>query len=124
MSAEADMQGMIEKLLAVERIPEEAAKAVARTLEGELRKQIAAGQDPEGKAWKPTATGGRPLKNAGAALRVTTHGTTVVAQLTGPTAMHNLGAGRGGVKRQILPEKMPEKVGQVVQDTIRRALTR
>lgn len=83
----------------------EAAPAAARAFDGVLHEQIAAGQAPDGTAWKPTAEGERPLKNAGDALTVRAIGTVLLARLEGPEARHHKGTARGRVVRRILPSR-------------------
>lgn len=117
-AATAEIQKMIDSLMALERAPEEMAPVVAKSLDKFLRKQISTGQAPDGTAWPARKDGGKPLQNAGAALRVSVHGPVVVAQLTGPTAMHHLGRGRGGVRRQILPDGIPQAVVKVLQEAL------
>jgi phage gpG-like protein len=118
--AASAIDDMIARLQALEKAPEIIAREVARDLEREIRRDIAAGEGPDGAKWPPRKDGGKPLANAGAALKVSVHKTVVVAQLHGPTAMHHLGRGRGGVRRQILPDRAPAKTVKVIQATLER----
>lgn len=122
MGAPEDIQAMIDRLRALEKLPQVAAPLVAKELEAEIRADIAKGQSPDGAKWPARKDGGKALANAGAALKVTTHGPVVVAQLTGPTAMHHLGRGKGGVRRQILPTRVPTKIVAVLQKTVAKIM--
>lgn len=84
-------------------IAKDVAPAVARELRTELLANIAAQRGPDGKAWPPGAGGKPVLQGAGKALDVRAVGTVVVAALTGPEALHHMGAARGGIARPILP---------------------
>lgn len=102
----AALNAHIARLRALPKLAREAAPDVAHELESELRKQIAAGEGPDGAKWEPRKDdGGKPLVGAAKALRIAAVGTTVIARLVGPEARHNSGRARGGVKRQILPSK-------------------
>lgn len=95
-----------EHIARIQQLPgmvERMAPAVGKALEGELRQQIARGVGPDGKPWAPTKEGKVPLQKAAKALRVRAVGTTVLAVLEGPEALHHMGRARGGVRRPILP---------------------
>jgi hypothetical protein len=96
-----------------------AAPDVAEAVEAELLRQISAGTDPEGKAWKPREAGGKALATAGKALVVVPMGTRIFARLSGHVARHHLGIGKGGVQRQILPgRKLPPQIAEAVSATL------
>jgi hypothetical protein len=114
------LQQMIDRLGALEAAPELVAKELAIELERDLRKQIASGTDPEGVKWPARKDGEPALQNAGKALTVKAHGTVVVAQLSGPTALHHLGMGKGGVRRKILPQGVPARLVEAAQRVLVR----
>lgn len=96
----------MQKLKELDTFVPEAAWDCAEAWHDQLRAQISAGVDPDGKAWPLRKdTGERTLQHADDALRVAPVGTTLVARLTGPVARHHLGRARGGIPRVILPEK-------------------
>jgi len=95
----------IARLHAAGQAAEEAAPDVAQALRRELDANIAAGVDPGGKAWQPTADGHKPLRGAADNLSVRAIGRIIVARLTGYHARHHFGDVRGGVQRQILPSR-------------------
>jgi hypothetical protein len=109
---------MIRRVRGLERFPERAAPAIARALESELRRSIAAGAAPDGTAWKPTQDGRVPLRGAARALTVRATGAFVLARLTGVEARHHFGWVRGGLARPILPTT------SVLPSAVARAVTR
>lgn len=121
-SGDDALRAMIAQLEALPgALTEEAAPEIARELQAEITRQIAAGTDPHGTPWDPTLKGQRPLTNAASALRVTAVGSTVVARLTGPEALHHRGAVKGGKVRQILPS---HEITAPVANAIRVVLDR
>lgn len=82
-----------------------AAPEVAKALDEEIGKDIAAGQSPDGTAWKATAEGKVPLRNAKAHVSVTAEGSVVLARLSGPEVKHHKGTARGRIQRRILPTR-------------------
>lgn len=98
---------------------ERVAPAVGTALERELRANIARGVGPDGTPLQPTKAGEQPLKNAAQALRVRAIGTSVVAVLEGPEALHHRGRARGGVRRPILPTKtIPDPVVKAIDEVV------
>jgi hypothetical protein len=97
------IDAMIASLKSLNELPESAADDVAHVVEAELRRTIAAGTTPDGKPWKLTLDGQRPLQHAGGALKVAAVGGTVYVRIAGPDARHHLGHGRGGVVREVIP---------------------
>jgi|GEM_PF-1874951 len=115
-AAFAEMQGWIDKVNTLGALPSEIAKDVAPVLDAEIRKNISAGVDPEGKPWQLTKDGKKPLTNAGAALTVRAISSVVQAKLEGHVALHHLGAARGNVRRQILPSsRLPQPMTEAVK---------
>lgn len=112
----AAMQGWIDRLNQLGDLPAEVAKDVAPALDAEIRKNISAGVDPEGKPWLPTKDGKKPLANAGAALSVKAISSVVQAKLVGHVALHHLGAAKGNIRRQLLPNaRLPQPMTAAVK---------
>lgn len=103
MSGVEGLQKIIDGLHQLGKVPERTAAAAAPELRSEIESQIAAGVGPDGAKWEPTKEGKAPLRNAGKALRVVAIGSRIVASLTGPEALHDMGAVKGGKRRKILP---------------------
>jgi hypothetical protein len=101
--AEAALERLRQRILAIGQTPEAIAPEVAREAKAIIDRNIANGQGPDGKPWKPTKKGEKPLRGAAAAVSARADGSRVVLTLTGPEALHHLGWARGGVVRQILP---------------------
>jgi hypothetical protein len=97
------LQGAIDAMAAVGRLPVDIAAAAVDPLRAELLGNIAAQRSPNGKAWPPGKQGQPVLVNAGKALKVTSNGPTLTAVLSGPEARHHLGIVNGHKRRQILP---------------------
>ena len=97
----------------VERI---AAERAARGIDKALRKTLAAGQTPEGKAWAPRKKdGGRAYKGAASKLEVKASGSLVIATIDGGEAYGHYGA--GVPERQMLPDAgaaIPESVSSAL----------
>lgn len=122
MNGDDAMAAMLAQLATLPAaLTQDAAPEVAVELHAALTRQIEAGTDPHGRPWERTQDGRRPLVNAASALRVTAAGTTVVARLTGPEALHHRGAVKGGKVRQVLPSN---EVTTAVGDAIRIVLDR
>jgi hypothetical protein len=103
MSGHDELQGMIESIRRMGELGITAAPDVARVVDAELRRTIAAGTTPDGQPWQERQRGGKPLQNAGDALFVAAVGGTVYVRLKGPEARHHRGTARGGVMRQVIP---------------------
>jgi len=111
------------RIAAVRALPElrkQAAPDVADALERELRRQIAAGTDPDGKPWPLTQDGRKALATAAKSLRVASLGSTVIARLVGHVARHHNARARGGVERRILPSQLTAPIKRLVADVLRR----
>jgi len=121
----AALDAQIARLRRLPTLVQSAAPGVARALELELQKQIAAGEGPGGAAWRPRADGSKPLQNAAKALTVTAVSTVVIARITGVEARHHLGAVRGKVKRQILPTAgLPQPMARAIETVVTREFTK
>lgn len=104
MSGEAVVDRWIK---ALRKLPKAVrAEELRDVVDEDLRRTIAAGTTPDGTPWKPRKDGGRPLQNAGGALTVGVAGSTIIARVTGPTAIHHFGTGKDPT-RQVLPSSMP-----------------
>jgi hypothetical protein len=101
--------------------PESYAPAVADALREELEAQIARGEGPDGTPWVRREDGGRPLRNAGAALRVVAVGARVVASIGGRYYYHHIGKTRGNVARPILPSR---RLNDAAVKAVKRAAER
>jgi hypothetical protein len=114
---------MIDRLAAIEESAEVVAKEMALELEKDLKAQIARGEAPDGAKWPKRQDGEAPLQGAAKALTVEAHGPVVVAQLSGATALHHLGMGKGGVRRQILPNGVPKALVRVAERVAARLIS-
>ncbi len=101
----------IARLRELGKLAANSASDVAKAIKTEQLAQIARGEGPDGRPWKLTQKGERPLANAGRALTVRVVGTVIVLRLMGHHARHHLGAVKGKTRRQILPTgKIPDPV--------------
>lgn len=113
----AVMRDQIRRLRALAGFGAASAKAVARAVKVEARKQIAAGLGPDGRPLQLTKDGRQPLKNAGEVITVRAVGTTVIMVVKNHHARHHLGFAKGKVVRQLIPtDKLP--------DTMTKAITK
>jgi hypothetical protein len=107
---------MVVSLKTLDKLGEKAAEDVARVVESELRRTIAAGTTPDGKPWQPTEAGERPLRNAAGALGIAAVGSTVYVRLTGPEARHHKGRARGGIVREVIPTRgIPDAMAEHIR---------
>jgi hypothetical protein len=120
-----EIDAMLAKLRALPGMAERSAPEIAKALDGEIRRTIAAGTSPDGTPWKPTKDGRAPLRNAGEALTTRAIGTVVLARLDGVEARHHLGAIRGSSKsnwlaRPILPSnRIPTPVTTAIHTVLK-----
>jgi len=115
----ATLDDYIARIRALPELGRRAAPAVAQAVELELKRQIAAGVDPDGKSWQPTEDGRKPLETAAAALTVGAQGSTVIMRLHGHIARHHRGRVRGGVVRRILPTSaIPAPMIRVIHEVL------
>lgn len=111
------------KLRGLGDLTKEIAPDVAAEFRSQLEAQIAAGTDSNGTQWQLTKDGKQPLRNAAKALRVSSQGSVVTAQLTGPEALHHLGKAKGHVRRQILPSKrLPKKLIEAIKAVVAKRM--
>lgn len=117
MSGDAELDRMIASVRALATLPEHAADDIADAIRDELTRTIAAGTTPEGEAWRPTLAGERALKNAAASVHVAAVGRTIYVRLVGVDARHHAGRGRGGVRRQVIPDggNIPAPMAAVIR---------
>ena len=99
----AALDAHIARIRALPGLAQRAAPDVAQALRDELRRQIAAGTDPDGRPWTLTEAGRQALATAAAALTVGSSGVQVIMRLRGHVARHHLGRAKGGIVRRILP---------------------
>ncbi len=115
----AQLDAHIARVESLPRVVKSAAPEVAEAVEAELLSQIGAGADPDGKAWKARADGGKPLATAGKYLTVVPMGTRIFARLSGHVARHHRGIARGGLARRVLPgRKLPTKMAEAVRTVL------
>lgn len=115
----AELDAMIAKLRQLPRFVEQSAPAVAEAVHDQFKKQIAAGTDANGKPWKLTEEGKKPMPTADKALVVVPVGKTVFCKLKGHIARHHRGIARGGIGRPIFPEKgLPPTLAKVIKSTM------
>ncbi len=120
-----DLADFVREIRALGRLPELVAAEGAPLVEAAIRKQADAGVDPKGQAWEPTKAGGKPLKNAGAAVNAVATKRAIVVKLGAPEIFHNMGTKRVP-KRQILPDAgdMPDHVAEALRTASDRAFAR
>lgn len=104
------------------KLVDQTAPEIARAIEAEIKRQVSQGVDPYGRPWPLTRDGDRALRDAADAIRVTVLRDRVVVTLTGVEALHDRGAVRGGVRRQILPDRaeIPPRLAAVIEAAIAR----
>lgn len=111
-----DMIGVLRGLQAAG--PEFTAAGTNAVLE-QLRRDVAAGKDPNtGETWKPTLKGTAPLRKAAQALSARIVGTVGIIALAAPYNWHFWGTGYLPKRRALLQGKLPDRLG----DAIARAL--
>jgi hypothetical protein len=115
----AELDAMIRRLRELpESLVKDAAPEIARVVEQEIKRTIAAGTTPEGEPWERTLDGRKPLQHAASAVFVGAVGTTIFVRLTGPEARHHLGQARGGKVRRVIPETIPPAMAAKMVDVI------
>jgi hypothetical protein len=124
-AAHAALGEHIARVEALGELASVAAPDVAEAVEAELLRQISAGTDAEGRAWRRREDGGRPLESAGKALTVVAAGKRVLALLRGHIARHHRGIARGGIVRAIFPAKgLPPRLAAAVKGAVTKAFDR
>jgi hypothetical protein len=116
------LDGMIRRLDTLGGMADRVAPRVGEALRREAESASAGQRSPDGAPWPPKKTGGPALVNAGRKASTTIVGTTVTVSLEGPEALHNDGRARGGVRRRILPTRVPVAVSSIVVDEWRRTI--
>ena len=88
-------------------LPDECVPGVARAIEQETRRTIAAKTDPDGTPWPPKKTGGTDFTFVKASdIAVGSFGRTVILRIKSrPVVLHNNGYARGFVMRRVIPTK-------------------
>lgn len=104
------LDGMAERLREIPGAGQAIAEVAAPLLLAENQRTANAGQDSHGEPWEPTKAGGRPLRNAAAAIRVVAQGPRIAISLVGIEVAHHIGWARGyrggtEIRRPIIPEK-------------------
>jgi len=112
----AALDDMIRKVRSFPGLAKEAAPEVGKAALALVQSEVAAGRSPQtGVEWVQKKDGGRPLKNAAAAISVATTGTSIVLVASGPEVFHHFGA-QGKPRRNILPTgSMPFKLGNAIR---------
>jgi hypothetical protein len=119
MSGQHELDAMIAKVAGLTDLVRDVAPECAHVVEDVIKAQIAAGTDPYGAAWPAKKDGGKPLAGAGKAVYAAAIGKRVFVRLHGVDARHSIGWARGGVRRQILPDRgIPPKMATALVDTI------
>lgn len=121
------MRQQIARLRMLPTLVNRAAQPVARAVEREIVAQTKRGVGPDGKAWEKTEDGHTPLQHVEKDLSVRAVGTVVVARLDDVYARHDVGAVRGGKRRQILPtgaltEPISRAIASVIEDEFHRTM--
>lgn len=112
------------RIRALENFDLDVAKEAAPLVEKAARAQAEAGLAPDGSPWAPRKLGGRPLQNASGHLTAKANGGAVDLKLTGTAeVLHDQGAARGKVKRQILPSdgELPGYLTDAMHEGAKRA---
>jgi streptogramin lyase len=122
MNGDAELDAMIARINRIPDLGKIAAPDVARAIEQDLQRTVAAGTTPDGQAWAAKKKGsGQPLANATKALHVAAIGTLIYVRLTGAEALHHLGRVTGKVKRQIIPTgAIPPAMGNAIRTVLAR----
>lgn len=118
----AALDGFIERV----RSMPDAVRAydVAPAVEAEVKRQIAAGTDPDGTAWQPTKRGEKPLATAATSVGVAGVGKTILIRVWGHVARHHLGRAKGGIERPIIPtDHIPKRMGEVIREQVLQQLS-
>ena len=87
-------------------LPDECVPGVARAIEQEAHRTLAAGTDPDGKAWTPKQDGGAFRFVKPSDIIVGSFGRTIITRIrTRHVVLHNNGYARGEVERRVIPSK-------------------
>lgn len=88
-------------------LPDECVPAVARAMEQETHRTIAAKTDPDGKPWPAKKDGGTDFSFVKASdIVVGSYGRLIITRIkTRHVVLHNNGYARGDVVRRVIPTK-------------------
>lgn len=122
----AAFNALIKRIKAVEGLPQATAKIAAPLVQECIRKNAAAGLDPEGKPWLPTQKGERALRNVGEHITAKAVGSHVITTLEGVEVFHNAGVKGGVPQRRILPDRkdVPAFVKKAVEQAANEAFAK
>ena len=121
MSGFTQLDKMIGRLDLLIDMPGECVGEVAKVVEAELSKTLAAGEAPDGTRWAPRKEDGkRALKDARSKVRVGAVGNVVIVRMTDrPAVLHHYGNGRGCAQRQVIPiDSVPPRMEAAINKVI------
>lgn len=121
MSGFTQINKMMGRLDLMIDMPSECVAEIAKVVETELSKTLAAGEAPDGTKWAPRKEDGkRALKDARSKVRVGSVGNVVIVRMTDrPTVLHHFGNGRGRVQRQVIPiDVVPPRMEAAINKAI------
>lgn len=106
---------------------EKATRDVAQIVWDDIKENVEAGRDPDGKPWDRRQDGERALRTAMDGLRMDVHGQTIVVRITKRhLVLHHHGYARGNVQRRIIPttltKRMAAKIRAYYQREMEKAL--
>lgn len=102
-------------------LPEDVAPDVARAVRADLKRTIEAGTTPDGEPWPPRKEDGeQALQGAMDSLFVGDYGASIYVRLKGPETRHHRGHVKGGVQRQVIPDKhtVPDKMADAISKVL------
>ena len=122
MSAATEaLAAMIASVQRMETLVADSMPELAKAVQTELERTIAAGTTAYNQPWKPTQSGEPALVHAADALRVMPSGKTIYVTLGGVEARHHFGNVKGKVKREILPVRgLPSSMAKALQAVLER----
>jgi len=126
MTTPAGFDAMIASLRALERLPEDAAKAAAPLIEEALRASAAAEKAPDGTPWAPRKKGSGALyAHAGARIKATAIKSLMRVTLSGPEVYAHSGTAKLP-RRPMLPDPgaLPANLGKVLEDAAAKAFAK
>lgn len=103
MSGDLAMQEMIARVRRLGKLPEDVAKAAAPLVEGVAKRAAAAGENANGKAWRPRKDGKPALVNMAAAVGARAVGTVVQIFLRGTSTGSAKVQAIQAARRDVLP---------------------
>ena len=111
---------MISKLRALGVAPARVAEVAAPLVEAAVKETAAAGESPDGKAWRPRKDGAPALANAAAAVKARALGAVVQLYLQGTSTGSQKVQAIQNSRRSIIPAK-GEGAPKVVLKALERA---